>query len=258
MKTILFDIDGTLTEARKFISDEMIENLYKLTQKNIIIGLVTGSNFDYINEQILSKINFKTYRNELYKKLILFPCNGTKKYVFNSNKWDLEYSAELKKEIDNKRYNKIIKKLLKLEKKFIIKFNPVITGNFISYRESMLNWCPIGRDSKDLERKAFIELDKKNNYRKSTIKKLRDFFINNNIKFNVSFGGDTSFDIFPAGWDKTYVMKHFKDKEEIYFIGDRCYEGGNDFELYLLLKGKSYITNSPENTISLLKEIFGV
>lgn len=258
MKTILFDIDGTLTEPRKHISAEMIEILYKLIQKNILIGLVTGSNFDYINEQILSEINLKPYKIDFYKNLLLLPCNGTKKYVFKSNKWELEYSAELKKEIDNKNYNKLIRKLLKFERKFINKYNPVITGNFISYRESMINWCPIGRDSKDLERKAFIELDKKYNYRKNKIKELNRFFAANKIKFNVAYGGDTSFDIFPTGWNKTYAIKHFNNKEEIYFIGDRCYEGGNDFELYLLLKDKSYATNSPEDTIKILKSTFGV
>ena len=45
-------------------------------------------------------------------------------------------------------------------------------------------------------------------------------------------GGDTSFDIYPEGWDKTYAFKNFKDYDKIYFVGDRCGPDGNDFEIF--------------------------
>ena len=40
-----------------------------------------------------------------------------------------------------------------------------------------------------------------------------------------SVGGQISFDVFPAGWDKTYALQ-FVDKEfpTIHFFGDKTYE----------------------------------
>ena len=46
--------------------------------------------------------------------------------------------------------------------------------------------------------------------------------------------------------------------ENIYFIGDRCEEGGNDYHLYHALKktNVSYQTKNPKNTIDIIsKEI---
>ncbi len=71
----------------------------------------------------------------------------------------------------------------------------------------------------------------------------------------VKIGGDTSFDIFPKGWDKTYCLKHFSDYE-VWFVGDRCREGGNDKELYNFLwgYGRSFETEGPEHTKKLIQE----
>ena len=57
-----------------------------------------------------------------------------------------------------------------------------------------------------------------------------------------SIGGQISFDVFPSGWDKTYCLKYLKEYDEIYFFGDKTWKGGNDYELYELLKeqGRSF------------------
>jgi len=41
----------------------------------------------------------------------------------------------------------------------------------------------------------------------------------------------------------------------IYFIGDRCYESGNDFELYNHPKTTAFQTTSTENTIDIVNKI---
>lgn len=232
MKIFLFDIDGTITEPRKQISNDMLIYLDKL-HKIGKIGFVTGSNFDYIKEQILNYIPTKKYNN-LLKNIILLPCNGTKKFIFNNNVWVEEYSSNIKNIISQIKYNKLIKNLLDLQSNFILLVKDApLTGNFISYRESMINWCPIGRDAKEPERNWFIKFDHQTNYRKDTIEIIKNYFKNIDINFDVKYGGDTSFDIFPKNWDKTYALKHFDlSQDELYFFGDRCFEGGNDFELF--------------------------
>ena len=79
-----------------------------------------------------------------------------------------------------------------------------------------------------------------------------------NINLRVAIGGSTSFDIYPQGWDKTFVINHLSDYEEIIFFGDSCTPDGNDYELYTFLKdtelGASYAVSSPEETICLINE----
>jgi len=72
----------------------------------------------------------------------------------------------------------------------------------------------------------------------------------------VALGGTTSFDIYPDGWNKTYGLQHYPERE-IYFIGDRCEVGGNDWHIYEALKkeGRAWQTTGPENTIEIIQQL---
>ena len=48
---VLFDIDGTLTEPRRVITKDVIEILNELA-KLVEIGFVTGSDLEYVKEQM--------------------------------------------------------------------------------------------------------------------------------------------------------------------------------------------------------------
>ena len=77
MKTVLFDMDGTLTEAREKMSQLMCSALRKLQLSGYNIGIVSGSDLNYIMEQchLINEIPGLDY-----KMLDLYPCNGTKHY----------------------------------------------------------------------------------------------------------------------------------------------------------------------------------
>jgi len=50
-KIVLFDMDGTLTLPREKIQKDVVESLKRL-QKHFEIGLVTGSDKNYIDQQL--------------------------------------------------------------------------------------------------------------------------------------------------------------------------------------------------------------
>ena len=78
------------------------------------------------------------------------------------------------------------------------------------------------------------------------------------VELKVKYGGDTSFDIFPFGWDKTYVLdktETFSDYDKIWFIGDRCNPDGNDYEIFMHPRTISSETDSIESTIKKIQEI---
>ena len=73
-----------------------------------------------------------------------------------------------------------------------------------------------------------------------------------------ALGGDTSFDIYPVGWDKTYCLRHFQDYE-VWFVGDRCEENGNDKQIYdnLQPKGRSFKTDGIQKTKKIIESLTG-
>ena len=85
---------------------------------------------------------------------------------------------------------------------------------------------------------------------------LNQQLVEKEINAIVKLGGNTSFDIYPVNWDKTYALNHFdKSKWEFWFVGDRCTIDGNDYEIFEFLKdsGRSFETGSPEETIEIVE-----
>ena len=165
----------------------------------------------------------------------------------------------MEEEIGTRDYRDIIYMLienqLRIKRTLYGKLVP-LTGNFIDCRGSMINWCPIGRNATHDDRKKWVALDKQHNIRNNFI----DCYFRAPIyeSVEVKLGGSTSFDIFPKGWDKTYVLRNFKDTDEVWFVGDKCTGTGNDKELFDAIKlrnaGESFETDSPSKTIDIIEK----
>jgi phosphomannomutase len=256
-RVFLFDLDGTLTEARKPAASSLGPALRDLVKLGRIV-IVTGSDYDFINEQLNSVWSYVPCAN-----VTLMPCNGTKKYVwkkegFNS-RFVLDSELSMKECLGGSAYKKLINYILKRQLNFVEKsgISEKCSGRFVSYRGSMINWSPLGRDGVSGDRDFFEEYDAKNNYRKKEIKRMKKFVSDRGIPVKISYGGDTSFDIFPLGWDKTLALKDVSEKE-VYFFGDRCNPGGNDYEIYREVSktgGFAYHVDSPEETLEILLKI---
>ena len=256
-RVFLFDLDGTLTEARQAASTSVGPVLRDLSKLGRIV-IVTGSDYDFIEEQL------KAVWCYIPCSLVtLMPCNGTKKYVWKKasfkSRFDLVESMSMKNHVGLEKYKKLITYIAKRQVKFLEKYDASdhVSGRFVSYRGSMINWSPMGRDGSSSDRDVFISHDEKHDYRKHEIDKMKKFAKKNEIDVKISYGGDTSFDIFPRGWDKTLALKDIEN-ESIWFFGDRCAPGGNDFEIYEKVRemgGSAFHVQSPEETLSILSDI---
>ena len=119
----------------------------------------------------------------------------------------------------------------------------------------MINVSPIGRNCSKEERNAFEEYDKTANVRKAFVAALQEEFKDYNLKFSI--GGQISFDVFPQGWDKSFCLQYIeKDYDKIYFFGDKCYDGGNDYEIYIDPRTEGISVKHPGETIEQLKKLF--
>lgn len=253
---ILFDMDGTLTPARMAATEVVGKTLAKLS-KHAKIGIVTGSDFDYLIQQC--ECLWDGIATASPEDFFLMPCNGTKLYTWEGSSWTLQQEVNMRDEVGDKNFDELIKLLITTQFGFSCSdHNLPLTGHFISYRGSMINWCPIGRNANNEQRDAFIKWDKEHNMRAGILEELQRLVDNIFGQENVSLalGGNTSIDIYPSGWDKTYALKYFLDYD-CWFVGDRCEENGNDKTIYdaLSSSGRSYKTTGPEMTSEIIDDI---
>ena len=249
----LFDMDGTLTPPRQSMPINIEMLLGRIQNEGHEVGIITGSDMDYIKQQCSKIFDMPLLDNH---KIHFLPCNGTK-YILNER---LIYSRNMKQEMGTDQWRLLITHLLSLQNELCYEMvtSFPLTGHFFNYRESMLNWCPIGRNASTEDRKLWEELDRDGKIRKPLLEKIREFVNPLGMNLSVKLGGDTSFDIYPFGWDKTYPLVEtdcFDNYEKIYFIGDRCERNGNDYELYQHYGTESYKTTGVKNTIEIVNNI---
>ena len=239
---LLFDIDGTLTESRKVIKENMVSCLKKAASfKEIDIATVGGSDLPKAQEQLQSAIDLLKF---------VFTENGL---VYLDEKKELHKVDKISTYLG---YDKL-KEFVNFCLKYICELDiPIKTGTFLELRTGILNVSPIGRNCTQEEREAFVVYNKEHHI----LEKFRETLVKNfSEKFGleISIGGQISFDVYPIGWDKRYCLR-FLEKlyDNIIFFGDKGYYGGNDYEIITddrITRGVR--VKNPEETIEFIEKI---
>ena len=261
MSLVLFDMDCTLTPARQKIESKMVKILSRLLNLTKV-GIVTGSGYQYIEEQ-LSPL-WDSINPPRLENLTLYPCNGTKHYEWNGLKWIQHSDNSMIYHVGISAFQSMMKHVVRLQNKAMtceeLLSDSMFFGHFTSNRGSLLNWCMIGRDATEKDRKIFEAIDEEKCVRK-ILKADLDFALQNSDitrgKFTTALGGKTSIDIYPVGWNKTFVLKNFCKDQDVYFVGDNCESGGNDHEIYTEVSQYglgAFQTTGPDETIKIIEE----
>ena len=230
MKALIFDMDGTLTEPRQPISNEMIEVLRKLPN-SYKKYLVTGSDMAKVEEQIPVEFLLTFFDK-------VFACNGTR--VFNTNldlddeskpaEPELVHKVNLIDFYSEADLNHIVNTLLKLAHETHTKIK---TGTFVEWRESQINFSVVGRNCTSLQREDYVRWDNKSRERKKLVEQLENKFQGWGLSFRL--GGQISIDVTRQGWDKSYAFDNIAEKpEDCVYFGDKIVPGGNDFDIAVL------------------------
>ena len=243
-KIVIADMDGTITKARSLIDNENNQSIinFLLDSPSNVFAIVSGSNWRLIKEQC-NDLFLKVKKLKLFSQVRILPCNGTQKVLYDreENKFTLKSSISMKDEIGFDSFNELIFTLLTHQSELIRgSSQDYFSGTFLEYRGSCLNWAIPGRNATKKERKIFSERDVKFKIRQRLIAKVSEH-LNASIfsKLEFKIGGEISIDILPRGWNKTYCMNYLPSEwSKIYFLGDRCLPGQNDYEIYNLIKGK--------------------
>lgn len=236
-KICIFDVDGTLADSTKQITNKMLKTIKSVKNRGIEIVVVAGGSYDKVMWQLQDNNIF----NKIYTECgALYYEDGTKirhkNFVDHCNKNIL---------------NNIIKRAL-----FEISKMPIIySGHQIDFRSGLVYISPVGQQAGDYERSHFIELDKQTKLRELLIKSLKEEDQYN--EFEIVFGGNVGVSVYPKGWDKSQIMEYFDLRcQEIYFFGDRVDPSGNDYSLYSYSGVNGFGVKSYEDTIGILKVLF--
>lgn len=215
-KLIIFDLDGTLAESKTSIDAQMAAFLNALLCK-AKVAIISGGNWQQFENQLL--INLA--QNDSLKNLSLLPTCGTKFYQYQSN-WQLLYSEDFSQAEKDKIINAITNTInltgIRAEKTW---------GEVIEDRGSQITFSALGQQA-PIEEKIKWDADFA---KRKEMKTLLDKLI---PAFSVHLGGSTSIDITKLGIDKAYGIRKLRDTlgiaiDEMIFVGDALFEGGNDF-----------------------------
>ena len=224
---LLFDMDGTLTDPRQPITQDVVETLRSIgpTVKKY---LITGSDMEKVEEQIPNEILLSTFER-------VYSCNGTRVWNCNLDMDDetrpeepeLIHKVDLLDHYSEADLTHIANVLLSIATKTHTKIK---TGTFVEWRQSQINFSVIGRNCSTEQRGDYIKWDQKSGERRKIIHQLREQFQGWGLSFRL--GGQISIDITREGWDKSYAFKNINESpDQCVFFGDKICKDGNDLDI---------------------------
>ena len=226
-KALLFDMDGTLTDARQLITTDVVEALTAI-KTGTKRYLVTGSDMSKIEQQIPYTLLLNLFDR-------VYACNGTRVYncrldMDDENlppEPDLIHNVTLSDYYSEADLNHIMNVLLQTAASTHTK---VKTGTFVEWRGSQINFSIVGRNCTQAQREDYIKWDTKSEERKKIVDHLRKEFKGWGLSFRL--GGQISIDITREGWDKSYAFKNMTETpDQCIFFGDKICTDGNDFDI---------------------------
>jgi phosphomannomutase len=243
-EAMLFDMDGTLTDVREPITQEVVDVLESLPN-NIRMYLVTGSDMDKVEHQLSNDLLLRVFERA-------YTCNGTRVWNCNLDMDDetgacepeLIHRVDLIDHYSEADLNHITNVLLGIVKNTHTK---VKTGTFIEWRQSQINFSVVGRNCTSEQRDDYVKWDRKSNERQKIITQLRKEFEGWGLSFRL--GGQISIDITREGWDKSYAFKNMKESpDQCVYFGDKICKDGNDLDIAMKC-GKYHHIDGPADLI---------
>ncbi|MEI7513039.1 MAG: HAD-IIB family hydrolase [bacterium] len=239
--TLIFDLDGTLAPSKDKPSESMCKILCEAL-KYFKIAVISGASFEQFQSQLVAHLPCTDFSN-----LMLAPTNGSAIYSFTNGKWNCLEKSILNK--DDKE--KIFIAIKNTMEKFGIKEDNTF-GQQIDDRKTQITFSGCGRT-------APISVKKTWDPDASLRIKMANSIKEQISEFEVRVGGMTSIDVTAKGFDKESAIykieKYFNIKtEEILFMGDALFEGGND-EPAKKTGVDTLQVKSPEETEEKIKEL---
>ncbi|CAK1358435.1 hypothetical protein CB0940_06953 [Cercospora beticola] len=219
IKLVAFDLDGTLAISKQAIQQNVAEALTSLLQV-AHVAVISGGDWPQFSKQIASRLPPTADLSKLW----LMPTSGTKLYRFDAptNTWQTVYADLFTSETKASILQAFDASLEATG------FKPSQTwGERIEDRGSQITFSALGQEAPISEKQTWDpDFAKRKVIQADLKKRLPDLSIN--------MGGTTSIDVTKQGVDKAYGLRKLSEEsgihlEEMMFIGDAIFPGGNDY-----------------------------
>jgi HAD superfamily hydrolase (TIGR01484 family) len=213
---IVYDLDGTLASSKSPLDAEMAGLLHDLLGI-VKVAVISGGAWKQFEEQLLSNLP----RDDWLANLSLLPTCGTQFFRYDSG-WTKVYSEDLGAAEKTKIESSLQKAVSEAG------FMPgKLWGEQIEDRGSQITFSALGQQA-PLDEKVKWDPDYA---KRKKIKAILDKLL---PEFSVRMGGATSIDVTKPGIDKAYGIRKLRDTlgltlEEMIFVGDALFAGGNDY-----------------------------
>ena len=214
---IAFDLDGTLAESKRPLSEDMAETLGRLLAVTDV-AVISGGDWPQFEKQVASRLPAGAALDRLW----LMPTTGTKLYRFINGAWRAVYVElfdDAEKATIRAAFDQALTDAGLADER--------IWGERIEDRGSQITFSGLGQAAPLKEKEAWDPDRKKRTALQATLRaKLPELSIN--------LGGTTSIDVTRAGIDKGYGLKRLSAESGVpldgmLFIGDAIFPGGNDY-----------------------------
>lgn len=217
-KLVVFDLDGTLAESKSALDAEMAELLRALLGV-ARVAVISGGDWPQFEAQLLASLGGADLR-----PLSLLPTCGTKFYEYDGA-WTQRYADMLSdaeaNEIEGALREAVTSAGLVPEQ---------VWGEQIENRGTQITFSALGQQA-PLPAKSAWDPD----FRKR--QRVQDLLASSLPGYSVRLGGTTSIDITREGIDKAYGIHRLVEIldigiDEMIFVGDALFPGGNDYPAY--------------------------
>ena len=218
-KLIVFDLDGTLTESKSDMDEEMAGLIERLLERKLV-AVIGGAKYDTFQRQFLSKLKASM---ESLKNLFLFPATATVFYRFNGNDWKEVYRDDLTEE----EKESVLSAFEKTFQELSYKHPEKTYGELIEDRGTQMTFSALGSE-------APLDLKERWNKENPNLRSKMETVLQNLLPdMEAKVAGLTSIDVTRKGVDKGYGIRQISKYldvpiEEMLFVGDAFSHESND------------------------------
>ena len=226
-KIIAFDMDGTLTASKTPITEGMADLIKQLIRQKKVIA-VAGGSMHQMETQFLPPFLHDEGMLPFIKNLTLLPTSGSQRYEYDevAGVWKMTDKEALDPEAKG-RAIKLLQEVID-NPEYGIPANPI--GKIIEDRDTQITFTPNGQQA-PIDLKIKFDPDRKKR------EKIKAFIEPHLPEVTILINGTSSIDILPKGFNKAVGLTRYLDfvglkKEDVIFVGDGIFPGGNDYSVY--------------------------
>ncbi|MDE2021614.1 MAG: HAD-IIB family hydrolase [Patescibacteria group bacterium] len=244
-KVIFFDIDGTLTESKQPLTEEMATLLARLLAATKV-ALISGGALPQFLKQVVEKLP----ENAPFENLYLLPTSGAMLYEWHKGAWSKVYEERLSEEEALLIKRAILSAVAETE---VVDLSKPAYGERIEYRGSQVTFSALGQQAPFALKKVWdADHVKRRMLQAAVADRLQGF--------SVSMGGSTSIDVTKQGIDKAYGVRKLCERlgiseADALYVGDELIAGGND-EAVFKTAVRTNAVSGPEDTRRVIEALF--